>query len=264
MGELEKKRLKTLSEIENLHKGKVGYVCGMGPSLKPYLDEFSKLSLNKAKNTFVCCNDYDLVTDINADFWVIASSVMTVSKLYNRFNAKPNTTLAYACTADITNSEEADKLLTVDYLPYDQRHFLGLRCSELINNLALHTLGGYDVNENCCVNIKPETIQEFLKRLSGYDKHYGTGETVALHMLALAIILGLNPIYIVGVELDYTKGYVDDKITNNDSFEDWMPNLLRDFYIINESAKKLGVEIINLSPESKLQSVIQTEKIISQ
>lgn len=257
MGELEKKGLRqALSDIIGLHKGKAGYVCGMGPSLRTQLKNFAELSKNKDANIFVCCNDYDLVTEINADFWVIASSVMTVEKLHSRFNAKPNTTLVYADSVDTINVESADKLLNVNYIPYDQRHFLKLRCSELLSNLSLQHLGGYDAAEKCCPNLKSETIQECLQRISGHDKHYGTGETVALHMLALAIILGLSPIYIIGVELDYTQGYVDSRITNDDTFEHWMPNLLRDFSIINESAKKMGVEIINLSPTSKLKTII--------
>jgi hypothetical protein len=38
-------------------------------------------------------------------------------------------------------------------------------------------------------------------------------------------------------------------------------NILNDFRIINESAKKIGVEIINLSLDSKLSESIKTEKI---
>lgn len=250
------------SSIINSHTGKTGFVCGMGPSLGGYLNKFSLLSKNKKKNTFICCNDFDLVTEILADFWMVASSVITIPKMYDRFNNHKKTTLVYADSVDTTEAEIVEQLLTVDYIPYDQRHFRGLRCPELLSHSYLTNLGGYDPEMKCCSNFRQETIQECLKRITEYDKHYGTGETVALHMLALAIILGLNPIYIVGVELDYSKGYVDNKITNNDTFEHWMPNLMRDFSIINESAQKIGVNIINLSQESKLSTIMKTDKNI--
>ena len=38
------------------------------------------------------------------------------------------------------------------------------------------------------------TIQEYLQEISGCDQHYSTGDTVAFHAIAFAIIMGCNPI----------------------------------------------------------------------
>jgi hypothetical protein len=37
--------------------------------------------------------------------------------------------------------------------------------------------------------------------------------------------------------------------------------MLNDFRIINDSAKKIGVEIINTSVDSRLSEILKTEKI---
>jgi hypothetical protein len=44
-------------------------------------------------------------------------------------------------------------------------------------------------------------------------------------------------------------------------FDPYIDNILNDFRIINDSAKKIGVEIINLSLDSRLSEIIKTEKI---
>jgi hypothetical protein len=200
------------------------------------------------------------MTKIYADFWVIASSVMTIDFMYERFNSKPNTTVLYADTADVSEKDYADRMLSVNYIPYDQRHFGGMNCTDLISS-ELSLLGGYDPANKCCKHIIQgrKTIQERLMNFTGYERHYGTGDSVAVHMLALAVLLGLNPIYICGVDLDYSKGYVDEKTTNPDSFDPWLDRLGSDFSIINESAKNIGVKIINLSSESMLKNIMETK-----
>jgi hypothetical protein len=82
-------------------------------------------------------------------------------------------------------------------------------------------------------------------------------------MLALSILLGCKKIYITGVELDYSKGYFGSyrNPSSITEFNPYVKNILNDFRIINESAKKIGVEIINLSLDSKLSESIKTEKI---
>jgi hypothetical protein len=44
-------------------------------------------------------------------------------------------------------------------------------------------------------------------------------------------------------------------------FDSTIPNILNDFRIINDSAKKIGVEIINTSVDSRLSEILKTEKI---
>jgi hypothetical protein len=106
-------------------------------------------------------------------------------------------------------------------------------------------------------------LQEELQKFTGHDKKYSTGDTVAVHMLALSILLGCKKIYITGVDLDYKKGYFGSyrQPTLVTEFDPFLDNILKDFHIINESAKRLGVEIINLSQSSHLSKVLKTETL---
>lgn len=251
-------------KIYNAQKTKTGFVCGMGPSIKPYLKHISELSNQKDKNCFVSCNDWDtMIPDVNVDYWIFASNVYKIEDFYSRLNQKVNTTLVYADSVDLTDRNLVDKLLKIDYLPYDQRHFNGLNCQQLLSG-RLRDLGGYDSAMNCCKNLVRgrKTIQEYLKDISQSEQHYGTGDSVAVHALALAVILGCNPIYIAGVDLDYSKGYVDNKTQNHDSFNPWMPRIINDFWQIKNSAEKLGIKIYNLSQESPLKDIFETKNYI--
>jgi hypothetical protein len=37
--------------------------------------------------------------------------------------------------------------------------------------------------------------------------HYSSGSSIALHMIALALLMDCNPIYVTGVKLDYRVRY---------------------------------------------------------
>jgi len=230
---LEKQKL-DFDDIVNSQTGKIGFVLGTGPSLKKYLKQFEELSNNKEKYCFVSCNDWDIMTKIKVDYWVVANSVFTVKSRHQRFNAKPNTILVYADSVDLTPRNQVQNLLKNKYLPYDQRHF---------NNKVCPKRG------KCCLNqISGRlTIQEYLKKISKALTIYGCGDTVAVHMLSTAVILGCNPIYMVGVDLDYTKGYVDGISKNTHNFEQYMDRTRESFKIITESAELLNIKIINLN-----------------
>ena len=77
-------------------------------------------------------------------------------------------------------------------------------------------------------------------------------------MLALSILLGCKKIYITGIDLDYNKGYYNTNVTNHDSFDPYLNNILNDFRIIRDSAKNLGVEIYNTSDTSPLNIIFKT------
>lgn len=87
---------------------------------------------------------------------------------------------------------------------FDQRHFGGSSCSVLAE---------------CCrvLDMKPGTnltIQEILASYSESNSLYSSGSTVALHALALAVIMGCKEIHIAGVEIprqasDYIYAPID-------------------------------------------------------
>jgi hypothetical protein len=114
----------------------------------------------------------------------------------------------------------------------------------------------YDEIEEALTNeIKSKTIfdlQEQLKKFSEYDEKYSTGDTVSVHSIAFSILTGCNPIYIIGADLDYNKGYANHSgsfyMTPSQSIENkYKNNILNDYRILNESAKKINTNIINLN-----------------
>ena len=232
-----------LEEYINKEKNKTAFVCGMGPSLKE--------SLSKIKKEFgiiIACSDVDLMTELIPDYWVFANSGNSAVNMNVRWKKMKNTTIVHADSVDTTPREWVIENVTNNYVGYDQRHFDNKTCQSCPNG--------------CSNFIKDRlTIQELLKKLSNHSKRYGTGHTVAVHCLALSILLGCNEIYISGVDLNYKLGYVDDKTSNGDSFDPWLPEILEDFQIINESAKLLNVKIYNLSDFSPLRNIFETKKL---
>lgn len=237
-----------LTDIINKEKGKKGIVLGLGPSAKKYLKQIRHLE-NNDEYIIISCNTIDEMSDIIPDYWVLASSVDTIQSMHQRINKCPKTTVVYADSVDMTPKEKVKSLLSVNYIPYDQRHFDNKNCPV-----------GY-----CCNHREEDrlTIQELLKKYTNYNLHYSTSHTVANHMLALAILLGLNPIYITGVDLDYRLGYLDNKTHNDDHFDVWLHEIISDFKTQNDSANNVGVKIINLSDFSKLNRVIHTDPSIT-
>ncbi len=88
------------------------------------------------------------------------------------------------------------------------------------------------------------------------EKKYSTGCTVALHMLSLALILGCKKIYIMGIELNYSLGYVDGVSTNSDNFN--LETIKSDFSIIRDLTLGQDIEIYNASPISELTNIFET------
>jgi hypothetical protein len=149
-------------------------------------------------------------------------------------------------SVDVTTLSWLRENVTNTYIGYDQRHFNDSDCVNCPNK---------------CSNRIPgrKTIQELLMGYSKYNKRYGTGHTVAIHCLSLAILLGCTEIYLFGIDLNYSLGYVDNKTVNNDSFSYWLPEIIEDFKIINESAKNLGINIYNTSKVSPLKEIFENK-----
>ena len=206
--------------------------------------------------------------------------------------------LFYNMTADLTSPEFVDQNLKCDYLSYDTKHFKGHDCKKILTNFLNYAdnnqnldflyygnnsqmwqypdvsgvnpycrvvhkdlANGWSRDNKCCVNMDGRlTIQEELQRLSGHPQHMGVGQTVGMFCLIFATLMGCSPIYIVGLDLDYTLGYAE----GNTNKANYIPNMgnvghwrkvYRDFLsddmrILKESAEKLGIEIINLTRDS--------------
>jgi len=246
----------TFDDIVGKHRDVPGLVIAHGPSLNEYLPRLGEI-YGKGF-VFFGMNHWYTIYDISPDYWTLASvpfpGTDSIPYHYKRANALSNT-LVYADSTDLVDREWCEQNVTTNYLPYDQRHFQQKRCSQLIKEIPHY--GGFTPSEECCKQILPRlTIQEQLQHLSGFDRHYKTGDTVCLHALAIAVLCGCNPIYLTGIDLDYRLGYAGN-ITVKDNWP-IIPNLMdnlqgkiaEDFLIINESAKLLGIKIYNLNHKS--------------
>lgn len=231
----------SFDDIKDKEKGKIGIICGLGGSLRQYHNEFAELSRTKKEEIcFISCNEWNLKTKIDIDYWVIASSIQTIETNVDEFN-ELNKTLIYAYSADGTDPEFVKNNLNINYLPYDERHVKGQECNPKIS---------------CCNRIIPntKTIQEYLGDYLNitselYDNTCGT---VAIHMLAVAIILGCNPIYISGVDMNYATGYVDNSelINITGGLIECARSFEKHASIINEFANRKNIKIIQLSSQA--------------
>ena len=226
-----------LTDFINKENNKTALVCGMGPSIGPYID---RIKNKKDNEIIISCSDVDKMTGISPDYWVWANSNDTIVKLNDRFKQHPNTVIVHADSVDVTPRSWIEENVTNTYVGYDQRHFDNQSCTNCPNSCSNRIDGRM-------------TIQEQLQNFTGYDIRYNAGCTVALHMTSLAILLGCKKIHVFGVDLDYSLGYVDKVTYNPDTFQYSLPGILNDFTTINESAKKINVEVFNMSETSHLK-----------
>lgn len=234
-------------DVINKHKGCPALVIAHGPSLNVYLNR-----LNELKNLghiLIGCNEwFSFYKDSPPHYHVLANNIYTINKLCGTMNTF-NTTVVYADSVDLTDRTWVENNLKCDYLPYDQRHF---------------NSGGCGCNYPCCSRIIPGrlTIQEELVKYTNCDQRYGSGDTVTLHSLSLAILLGCNPIYFIGMDLDYSLGFAQHKNTLIDDIDvnnagqvacmnDYTERNIENLKIINKSAQNINIKIINLNEKSK-------------
>ena len=201
--------------------------------------------------------------------------------------------LLYNAVADLTNKEFVEKNLHCDYFPYDTKHFKGHSCLEILKNFRAHYEKNKDFDfsfygdnptmwempnvkdfpgwfkqihgkighfwsrtGNCCGSMHDITLQEKLQELSKHSQHLSPGHTVGMFGLIFAVLMGCNPVYVIGMDLDYSLGYAKADYKNYHT-----PNvgnighwkvayrnfLLEDMRILKESAELLGTKIINLN-----------------
>jgi hypothetical protein len=229
-----------IEDVLDEHKGKTAYVCALGPSLKDYLNQIYENSNDKI---IITCNDFDKMTNLSPDYWVWANSYHTIKAINETINKFPNTTVVHSDSVDTTPIGWIKEEFIGNYIGYDQRHFDNSKCIHCPNSCANFIEGR-------------KTIQEILQNYTNNEKRYGSGCTVAVHMVALAIILGCKKIYLFGCDLDYSLGYVDGLTASSDSFNPYMSYIKNDFKTIYESASNIGTKIYNMSYTSAISEII--------
>tara|TARA_A100001015_G_scaffold42427_1_gene46585 strand:- start:17368 stop:18252 length:885 start_codon:yes stop_codon:yes gene_type:complete len=227
------------------------------------------------------------------DYWVAANSIFPrPDKHYDLLNKFKGTKFIFSNSAlNSTISLDYQKIsqyLKIPWFEYDQRHFNGLDCNDQTD---------YQVNPglalkeplNCCKYKKNITIQEYLRDLYNLDSHYSSGSTVAIHSLAIAIILGCKEIYLSGIDLpEYEKDYthyrsnsifrllfiffkeilkgdrtiplknilsVIFKTNTKSSFYFDLPTIIKDFEYLTNLCESNGIRLFNLSSKSSLNKI---------
>jgi|TARA_R110000851_G_scaffold332336_1_gene508148 hypothetical protein len=271
-----------LADIIDKHKGTAAVICGHGPSLNEDKERIEELQNNNEIIRFSVNNWYDYFK-IAPDYWVISNSQFSFPVMHEIMN-KYKSPVLYSTDGDFSSDEYIQSILQCDYLPYDQRHFKGHNCVKILksfkdyqvknknfdykeygNNSAMwhpprigypDGWAGFDLHGRCCKMIDRTqlTIQEELQKQTGLDRHYSTGDTVALHAIAFAILMGCSPIYLSGVDLSYRLGYARKDIAlHQDHFtlwEDNHKNLISDLTILLDSANNKDIKIMNLNKQT--------------
>ena len=260
-------------QIEDLlgkHKGVPAAICGHGPSLNKNKEEL--VSLQKTKELVLfSVNDWWKILDTPPDYWCISNPEYPMHIYSETFNKSgPFLLYATSCGQNIS-IPEMEKILECDYTLFDQRHFKNNDCPTIIKEITVDnlvygnnpTIGappkgreneiGFDPRAIYCKNKISPTIQEALQKAGKHISHYSTADTVAFHAIAFAILMGCNPIYLSGIDLDYRLGYAYDANFVNSyglNVDQTSLTFLSDMSILNESAINLGIEIINLNKDS--------------
>tara|TARA_R110000824_G_scaffold273447_1_gene461921 strand:+ start:201 stop:1145 length:945 start_codon:yes stop_codon:yes gene_type:complete len=211
--------------------------------------------------------------------------------VFNNYNIP----LFFNSTADLTAAAFVENNLHCDYLPYDTRHFKLNTCFEILKNFQEYyrenknldfkyygnnstmwqrpdisevnpycarvhgkIAAGWSHDGKCCERIDDSqpTLQEYLQEASGHERHMSPGHTVTMFAIMFAVLMGCNPVYITGMDLDYKSGYAENAKSST-----YTPNignvghwkhvyrkfLLDDMRILKESADFMGIKIINLN-----------------
>ena len=260
-------------DIIDSEKGKIGLVLGLGPSLRRHMSFIAEANQDKEKYCIISCNNIDRqLPSLRVDHWMLAQpadsgSEFYIPNTYQRYNRDPNTTFYYTDCLDLTPREMVDRLLTVDWIGYDQRHNNSEKCGWKMPN-------GND--PTCCARIIPgrKTIQEEFRDYTEAKELYGCGDTVAIHMISNAVMLGCNPIYVLGVDLNYTNGYVNNDLPETrtrvgmgmssvNRSPQMVARVLEDIKFIKECAAKKMVSIYCLDDDLKIHTVLPRRDYIT-
>jgi len=255
-------KLLTILDIIDKHKGIPAILQCHGPSADKNKDAISEFCKNNETVIFGINEWHQFKNDVKPDYWLRSfpqrPSIELDYEYYNE-HTKGGVTLLSCDVVDSSSLESAMENLTCSYLPFDLRHFNRQSCQDNFSKDPKWFLPRYFTFFSDCCNRKGRiTLQEELKRYTDYDELYSPStHTSAINMIAFAIIMGCNPIYINGMDLDYnisTESHAELKEgeilpgTPGNSWSDWRQDwITRDFNIVNESAKCINTDIINLT-----------------
>lgn len=245
-----------LKQLDNKHKDKPAIILAHGPSLNTTLNTF-KLLKDKDTITFGC-NDWYKFYENPPKYWVIANNecnMITEKDIINKYQEALE--VIYSDSADTTNRDWIESNIKAQIYGFDSRHFLSNKCSKKdLRHLFFNLKRKINGHKNCCDHIIPGryTLQEYLRIRSGSFLRYSAGATVALHQISLAVIMGCNPIYITGIDLDYRLGYANkEKAPDKEFFDSSLASIYADMRVINNSAKLLNINIFNLNQNSTFE-----------
>ncbi len=152
-------------------------------------------------------------------------------------------------------------------MPYDHLHFGNSCCPghPKWQYCWAHEHIYPDDRQNCCQHFIPGrwTLSEELQKISRHKEYCGRGSTNISRQITFGLLMGCNPIYIAGLNLDSSKGHattIKDRSfftpyhTSSAKSKLWLTEkekviIHTSFRILNESAKLMGIKIINLNKE---------------
>ena len=271
------------------HKNLPCVVCGHGGSLNKFRQLIEILQIKKKILRISVNNWWDFFV-VPPDYMVTANTEgqNSIRQFCHRLNQIKTTTALYANSVDITPLSFVRENATFPFMGYDQRHFLGQDCTTIYNDFLTYTKThpGTDFKDfliygtseqwktrgpyygfwpkgatiafpdfpDCCSQMRTQlTVQEQLQRVSGHATHYSPGDSGALHAIAFAILMGCNPIYLAGIDLDYRKKYATTVGGSEmasppaNTLDDNVKSIIQDLTIIKESAERLNIKIYDLS-----------------
>ncbi len=149
------------------------------------------------------------------------------------------------------------------WLPPDKKAYEQVKCDPVYLDYPPQS---WSRQNKCCHRILSDrpTIQETLQELSGHSQHFSTGHTVAYFAITAAILMGCSPIYVAGMDLDYSTGgpYATNTVDAKRHFPPgtyghfklFRKHIETDLKIINESAQRRGIKIVNLNKDAWYES----------
>lgn len=190
----------SIHNLLNKHKGEAAVVVGSSPSVREYqFNDEDKIiiSMGDAPLRGIDLFKTDYYVAVNPD-WPLPWQELHAEavNLFNPANVIYATAgFAWSKAEEVESQiEEILSKLNTKVTFFDQRHFQSKLCQN---------------ESGCCraflaLNMK-ETMQELFASSFGLGQLYSQGASVAIHSIALALIMGCNPIRIVGIDFPMRK-----------------------------------------------------------